>query len=134
MDEWLRHHLIETGVISADGHSRKAKATTCRRCNGRTLTGLDADVAGGLVEIDDREVDQVGEVLALAQGIPTYTLRFTGGRWEIDYRYAIEIHGRREWPIYPRHVCGVFYPHAPLHPKLAKRYTRKPPLPDIAPF
>lgn len=140
MDEWMRSYLLSTGALNADGISRKARASRCSTCNRRTLTGLDADRAAGVAEVDSQEIDRIGEVLAVVRGLPTFTLRRIGGRWELDHRMPIEMHNERRWPVYPSHRCDVVYPEAKsTHPRLAKlaeqaQAAKRMRHLDIAPF
>lgn len=122
MDEWLLAHLIDIGAISADGISRKARAGRCATCHRRTLTGLDADRAAGVACVDSREIGPVGEAVAIAGGLPTYTMRFIGGRWELDLRSRWEIEGgNRRWPMYAKHRCDALHvPPDTIHPKLLR--------------
>lgn len=140
MDEWTRSFLLSTGALNADGISRKARASRCGTCNRRTLTGLDAERAAGVAVVDSQEIDRIGELLAVVRGLPTFTLRRIGGRWELDHRMPIEMHSDRPWPVYPAHRCDVVYPEPKsMHPRLAKlaeraRSARRTRSLDAAPF
>lgn len=133
MDDFLRAHLQDVGVIAGDGIGRRVRATACTSCLRRTLTGLDADRAGIAVHVDSAEIDRIGEVLAAARGVRTYTLRYVGGRWELDYRLPIEMQTFRRWPVFAGHRCDVAYPPVDEpHPKIARLQRKR--LPDVPPF
>jgi hypothetical protein len=113
LPDWLLHHLADQ---NPDGVSRGARLTRCPRCHTRTLTGLDADRCALAATVDPTALDHLGEYLALATGLRTYTLaRRTNAsgnpRWEIDERTRWAIaHKERRYPVLPQHRCGTHLP------------------------
>lgn len=81
---WLQRHLQNTGAWNTDGISRTARAHPCKHCHRLTLTGLDADRAAAPAHIDPTPLTPLGETLALAGNLHTYTLHWTGEHLEID--------------------------------------------------
>ena len=74
MPIWLRNQLIERGVLTAQGLSRKAKIIRHRPCGFPTLAGFDADVAALDAWCDLADLSLLGEAMALLDGRRTYTL------------------------------------------------------------
>lgn len=78
MPDWLRSHLVETGVLTPSGLGRKAQLRTHHPCGIPTLRGLDADVCALEAVVDLGELSTVGEVHALLDGRRTYELNRRG--------------------------------------------------------
>lgn len=128
LPDWLLQRLHDE---NPDGANRGARLTRCDHCGARTLHGLDADRCALAVTCTPIALDHLGEYLALANGIRTYSLaRRTNAsgkpRWEIDprTRWHIERFERR-YPIIPAHHCTIRLPAAPGTPfkHLAPRTT-----------
>ncbi len=111
MPRWLTEHLAATGVLNADGISRTAHVRRCQGCPTWTVVGLDADRAAGPVTADVTPLSRVGEALALLAGRPTYTLRRTAGRLELDHRHRWAIAGNPidggDYDVVTEHHCGT---------------------------
>lgn len=115
LPDWLLRRLEDE---NPDGATRGARLERCDDCGTRTLRGLDADACAVTAICTPILLDHLGEYLALAHGLRTYSLarRFSASgrpRWEIDPRtqWHIEKYDRR-YPIIPAHRCGVALPAA----------------------
>jgi hypothetical protein len=69
---WLRDTLIERGVLTPSGLTRKWKIRTCRRCHSWILTGLDSHVAALEAQADPIQLNPQGEAQALLDDRATY--------------------------------------------------------------
>lgn len=115
--QWLERHLTELGRWNTDGVARGISTRQCKRCGDMVMRGLDADICAMPTTVDFIEVDQVGEIIVLAQGRWTYSVnRFLKSNglmgWQLNTRY------RRAWPKYrvavvPSHLCGSVTPARP---------------------
>lgn len=88
------------------------------------------------IRVDEHEIDETAELLAVLRGTRTYQARRVGfSDWVLVDRWVEHIRAGRQWPIYPKHVCGIEWPRAAVtHPELVPK-----PLPpylasDIPPF
>jgi hypothetical protein len=129
---WLRQHLIDTGVWSADGITRKAKLRT-HTCGLLVLTGLDADLAAFPATVDPTPLTTTGEMLALLGNRDTYDYRPT--THELDGpRNALRI----TWaPANTRPGIHVLPAHACNQPPLPHLQIPAPPIQeatDAPPF
>lgn len=102
MQPWLKSHLIETGRISLDGVSRKAKLRNCLRCGVRTIIGLDHDPCGIPTAADPTHLDPIAELLAVALGRWTYDLTPAPA---LERRSHWNIRGPRHYPVLANHQC-----------------------------
>lgn len=69
-----------------------------------------------------REVDGVGELLALLGGAFTFDYVEHAGKFELWSRWKEHIESERKWPVFPSHRCGAVYPLvAEPHPLLSPR-------------
>jgi hypothetical protein len=112
VEPWLVEQLIAKGVMTEDRVTRRATVRACPRCGRWTFRGLDGDVAAFDTSVDLAPLSAFGELVARTAEIDTYSLRYIGGRYEIDPRTAMEI--RLKPPgsavgedVVARHVCGV---------------------------
>ena len=138
MDKWLVRHLETTGAMAPGGIMRGARVQRCRKCGAPTFQGLDADVMAATAITDLAPLDALGEVVALTGGLETYSLRFLGGRYELDYRDVEEIRayppGTANIDVVAQHRCGVRIPAGRLT-ELAARRPKAPRLEfDEPPF
>ncbi len=67
-----------TGQDFARGAARRVRADHCRRCGRLVLRGLDADLLAGLAVVDPVGLSQLGEQVAIAAGLETFTLAPAG--------------------------------------------------------
>lgn len=132
LPQWLREHLAAIGRANPDGYRRAVKQRTCRDCDAVVLGGLDADRAALTVQVDPYEIDEIGIVLALTQGIEIYTLNCYAGNWQLDFSHIWSIQAGRKYPTLPAHRCGVELP--PAARCLMRVGPAQAPLPDQPPF
>lgn len=105
MPAWMRQMLIDKGVLTEQGLSRKARIRTHRGCPIPVLAGIDSDIAGLDAWCDLGELHAYGEAMALLSGRRTYELR--GGRlghrdkWQISGKPA----GTTRYPVFAEHRC-----------------------------
>lgn len=90
---WLIDRLIQAGNLTETGLSRRARPRPCLRCRTWTIAGLDADQCALEAHCDPTPLTPLGEVLALAQGRRTLELATTGGRLQLEQRWADHITG-----------------------------------------
>lgn len=119
---WLTSMLVDKGVMSEGGLTRRAKLIEHRPCNFPTLGGLDADRAALDALCDLGELTLYGEAMALLDGRRTYELH--AGRlsrrdkWQIAGRPA----AASRWPVFAEHRChdpipaSWCIPHLPAPP------------------
>jgi hypothetical protein len=91
MPDHLVRHLIEIGRIDADGISRRAHATRCRKCTAVVLVGLDDDKCAAPVQVDPPPLTRIGEVTVLLAGGHTFDLTYTSRGYRIDPRRSWDI-------------------------------------------
>ncbi len=72
MPDWLRSALIDKGVLTAQGLSRRAKVITHRPCGMPTMSGIDRDPCGLDAWCDLGQLTADGEFQALLDGRRTY--------------------------------------------------------------
>lgn len=120
--------LVDKGVMSEGGLTRRAKLISHRPCSFPTLAGLDADLAALDAWCDLGELTLEGEALALLDGRRTYELH--GGRlsrrnhWMIQGRPA----GTTRYPVFAEHRCHKPIPAAwciPHRPEPAMTTTNE---------
>jgi hypothetical protein len=98
---WLTSMLVDKGVMSEGGLTRKAKVLEHRPCHFPTLSGLDSDRCALDAWCDLGQLTLEGEALALLGGRRTYELR--GDRLSQRDRWSI--------PGRPASRCAVFAEH-----------------------
>jgi hypothetical protein len=113
----LREHLIDTGVITQRGLTRRA---TYRHCPGCGLLLLAAQDMGHEIWCDPWPITAKGELDALLAGAATYT-RVLG---ELAWRDATRITFRDadHDDVFSEHRCGIAQPEM-NHSRVTK-YTR----------
>ena len=101
---WLTSMLVDKGVMSEGGLTRRAKLMEHPNCGLPTLAGLDADRAALDAWCDLGELTRYGEAMALLEGRRTYELHGSRlslrDRWQIGGRPA----GGRD-PVLASHRC-----------------------------
>lgn len=116
MPTWMKQMLIDKGVLTEQGLSRKARILTHRPCGIPTLAGIDSDRCGLDAWCDLAEIHAYGEAMALLSGRRTYEL--WGGRlghrdhWMIQGRPA----GGTRYPVFAEHRCHEPIPTDWIHP------------------
>lgn len=108
MPAWLESLLIDKGVLTAQGLSRKAKVVIHRDCGLPTVAGFDADRCALDAWCDPAQLTADGEAWALLDGRATYELRVD----RLERRDRWTIPGRppsHELPVLAAHRC-----HAPI--------------------
>lgn len=92
--------------------ARKASLAPCPTCRQPVLTGVDAAIVGIPVTVDPTPLSPQQELAATMAGRPTYSLRISPGRAEIEDRdrYAICKPHPTGRPIVPAHRCGARFP------------------------
>ena len=120
---WLTSMLVDKGVMSERGLTRRAKLVSHRACGFPTLAGFDADRAALDVWCDLGELTLEGEALALLDGRRTYELHAgrlsPRDRWCIPSRPA----GKSRWPVFAERRChepipaAWCIPHRPAPPR-----------------
>ncbi|MDQ1738087.1 MAG: hypothetical protein QOH56_4338 [Pseudonocardiales bacterium] len=93
IDQRLKSILEAKGQWNADGVSRKARGRICRRCQRPVMVGLDADLGGMPTACDLTPLTPMGEVAALFNGQPTFSLEWLFDHYEIDFRDSHRILG-----------------------------------------
>lgn len=125
MDAWLKAHLLARGVLDSDGVSRRVSSSRCPECRAAVLRGLDSDRCGWPVVASIDSVDQLGELLAIANGLRTFDLiprqvkSSTG--WQLDGRRSAHIAKPRRHQVHAEHRCGLVLPAAPQSPRWLPR-------------
>lgn len=105
MAEWLRRHLVDTGILTESGLSRTARPRRCPRCRAVTVAAIDDN---GLESwADPHPIDAQAEADAALAGIPTWEL--WAGR-ELVRRDVYRITGRpagldQRRPVLAAHRC-----------------------------
>jgi hypothetical protein len=107
----LLGHLIDAGVLWADGVSRRARLVACPRCRQAVIRGLDDPDNAMEARCDPWPLSVQGEVAALVEGLGTFDLSREGDGRALDYRYAESIQGRPagltpDWDVVVEHRCG----------------------------
>ena len=120
--------LVDKGVLSEAGLTRRAKLMSHRACGFPTLAGLDADRAALDAWCDLGELTLEGEALALLNSRRTYELHAgrlsRRDRWAIPSRPA----GKSRWPVFAEHRCHEPIPAAwciPYRPEPAMTTTNE---------
>lgn len=91
-NEWLTEHLVNSGHITANGISRRARIRSCRTCRHPVLAGLDADICALPAIVDPHPLTGLGEMLACLEHRLTYELRSSGNRgYRLNERDADKI-------------------------------------------
>lgn len=109
MDPKIRAHLERAGHVDNRGIGRTVQAKFCRTCGRSTLTASDAPMAALTAVADPAPLDVYGELAAVMAGLATYDLRWTGARYELDFRDYWHIQemppgGRSD--VLAQHLCG----------------------------
>jgi hypothetical protein len=106
---WLTSMLVDKGVMTEQGLTRRAKLIAHRPCGIPTLAGLDSDLAGLDAWCDLGELTRYGEAMALLEGRRTYQLH--GGRLSLRDRWQIggKPAGGRS-PVLASHLCDQSIP------------------------
>lgn len=109
MAPWLRSMLIDKGVMSESGLTRRAHVRTHRGCGLPTLSGI-CDI-GFDAWCDLAELTAIGEAEALLAGRRTYELYagrslYSRDRWTIHSRPA----GGARHPVLAEHRCDEQLP------------------------
>ena len=125
---WLTSMLVDKGVMSEGGLTRRAKLLAHPPCHFPTLAGLDADRCALDAWCDLGELTLEGEALALLDGRRTYELH--GGRLSPRDRWCIPGRpaGRSRWPVLAEHRCHDPIPAAwciPHRPEPATTTTNE---------
>ena len=108
---WLTSMLVDKGVLTEQGLTRRAKLISHRPCSEVVLAGIDSDLAGLDAWCDLGELTRSGEALALLEGRRTYELH--GGRLSLRDRWQITgkpAGGKR--PVLASHLCARAVPAA----------------------
>jgi len=106
LDQHVRNHLIDTGVITARGLTR---TTTHRHCpRGCGLVLLACQDSGIEIWCDPLPITPAGELTALLTGRPTYTLLLG----QLAYRHfdRITFRDANTDRVYAAHQCGTPQP------------------------
>jgi hypothetical protein len=114
----IKRSLQARGLWNEDGVSRKAKARFCRKCSAPVIAGLDHDRSAAAVHCDPQPLNVLGEAVALMTGRRTFSLRWLGGHYELDVRFAEHISGSPAGSqpgidILASHLCNS--PDLPVH-------------------
>ena len=109
MAPWLRSMLVDKGVMSESGLTRRAHIRTHRGCGLPTLSGI-CDI-GFDTWCELAELTSAGEAEALLAGRRTYELYagrslYIRDRWTISSRPA----GGDRHPVLAEHRCGEQLP------------------------
>lgn len=94
-------------LAKSGGILRSAHLGHCPKCRAPIIRGLDAEKAALLAICDIQPIDQIGELVALTQGRPTYDLIGNAHRKELEYRYEWNIKSERRYPVHAAHRCGT---------------------------
>ena len=117
---WLTSMLVDKGVMSEGGLTRRAKLIEHRPCNFPTLAGLDADRCALDAWCDLGELTLEGEAMALLDGRRTYELH--GGRLSLRDRWNIPGKPANTRTVFAEHRChdpipaSWCIPHLPAPP------------------
>lgn len=125
--EQIKRSLVDRGIWDENGLSRRTRARLCRKCGAPVMAGLDHDRAALSVYADPTPLNALGEAMALMDDRSTYSLRYIGGRYELDHRahWTIAAAPAGTDPrveVLAAHKCGSAFPDAyrgtaltPLH-------------------
>lgn len=112
---WLAQHLVDSGAMTAEGVTRRARGRTCRKCRAPILAGLDGDSCAQSVEVDPTPLTAIGEAMALLGGRGTWQLVRRGGGRDGHELIRRDRDLIRSWPagltegraydVLPRHKC-----------------------------
>lgn len=105
MQPWLIGQLIDRGILTPSGLSRKAKARECRKCRAWVLAGLDSHVAALEAHADPYPLTAFGEAEALLDGRVTYDLEETRLHRRLHWNIAGRPAGSRHLVV-AEHRCG----------------------------
>lgn len=93
--------------------TRQAKASTCLRCDGYRLHGLDADICALDAYVHPVPISALGEVQATIAGLRTYELKRRKPGYQIERRDFSHVRGRPAGSgavdVLAEHRCG-FHP------------------------
>lgn len=114
---WLIAHLTRAGHLDETGLSRRARPRPCPLCRTWTVAGIDDDIAAFSTHADPTPLNQLGEVAALIAGRRTVELVHTGGRLQLEQRWADHIEtrpaGQGRYDVLAVHACGQPIPDDP---------------------
>lgn len=130
LPDHVRRHLEATGVLTADGFSRRARLHPCRACAQPVVSGLDANVCALTGHADPHPLTASGEVAALLDGRTTYELTDRVDRSELDARDTWDIRARPaggDPPVLAEHRC-----RQPIPADWQATTSRTPAPPDSA--
>lgn len=103
LDPWMLARLIASGVLRADGVTRRLSYGRCVECRRWILRALDGDICAVAVTLELGEVDRLNEFVALMQGRRTYEVCMLNRPGK--FAYCIE-------PRSAGHIAGVIQRHA----------------------
>lgn len=122
-------YLVDLGRLDADGVTRRARLTRCRRCGAMVFAGLDHDKVALAVRVDPTPLSPVGELSALLTGRVTYELS-RGDGYRIDERRAGHIGKPTKADVVAEHACGANpLPDTRSRLKVAQRRDEDAPCP-----
>jgi hypothetical protein len=107
--DWLRELLIQSGQLTSDGYTRRARTRFCRKCGATIVSGLDGDAVAGRVDVDVTCLDNEQELEALLAGRPTFRIAWRG-RYEINHRDQWQIARQpasKVGGVHAEHRCGA---------------------------
>lgn len=102
---------------------RRLDADLCP-CGLLVLKGLDEDFMGYPVEVDPLALSPVGEVVALRDGRPTFTLE--GNRLYIRDKYRMRTFRHDRYRVHALHICSRPMPPECARPEIAKPRRKAP--------
>lgn len=103
MTPWLKKHLVDTGVMTADRVTRRPTTRTCRDCQVPVIAALLDEAISRRLELDPAFLTPLGELQALLLERPTY--QWTDGTitdrdpWRITGRPASTVR------VLAEHAC-----------------------------
>lgn len=111
MEPWMFDRLVATGILRADGVTRRLSYGKCSECRSWVFRALDGDICAVAVTLECGEVDQLGEFFAITQGRRTYMVCMLNrpGKfaWCIEERRAYHVaHPVQARPVVIEHRCG----------------------------
>ena len=93
-----------------DARQRRAHLDTCKGCGSAILVGYDGDVCALLARVDATPVGPADELLAHANGRPSYSARPAERGVELNPRDRWSIRGQprgtNSWPTHLQHDCA----------------------------
>lgn len=112
---WVLAALVDQTGDHTGGHGPSARLVECPRCAVAVLTGLDQPTAALEATAGVYEVDELGELIAVLNGLSTYHLIYENKKWVIARRGIDALNcGVRRHPVIAQHNCGVEIPPAKI--------------------